>query len=228
MKFRIIFYFSVLFFSLVSCIDIFDDLTIHNDGTGTYKYSVNLSASKLKINSILALDSLDGKKIPSIIEIQDEINRVEKLFKEKEGIKNVSIETDFVNFLFKFQCDFDSLSALESAVKSILKSENWVKNIEDLTPTWFDQNENKFSRIIPDITIKRGRELNPTEIDLLSAGKYRSITRFDRKIEKFENETAMLNPDKTAIALQTNIYSLINNSKLLENTIYLSPIKQQK
>ena len=225
MKFRMIFFLFVLFFSLVSCIDIFDDLTIHNDGTGTYKYSVNLSASKLKINSILALDSLDGKKVPSIIEIQNEINRVEKLFEEKKGISNVFIETDFTNFLFKFQCDFDSLSCLENAVKSILKSENWVKNIEDLTPVWFSQDENKFSRIIPDITINRSRSLNSSEVELLSLGKYRSITRFDREIESYENETARLNPSKTAIALQTNIYSLINNSKLLENTIYLSPIE---
>jgi hypothetical protein len=225
MKFRMIFLLFVLCSSLVSCIDIFDDLTIHNDGTGTYKYSVNLSASKLKINSILALDSLDGKKVPSIIEIQNEINRVEKLFEEKKGISNVFIETDFTNFLFKFQCDFDSLSCLENAVKSILKSENWVKNIEDLTPVWFSQDENKFSRIIPDITINRSRSLNSSEVELLSLGKYRSITRFDREIESYENETARLNPSKTAIALQTNIYSLINNSKLLENTIYLSPIE---
>jgi hypothetical protein len=225
MKFRMIFLLFVLYSSLVSCIDIFDDLTIHNDGTGTYKYSVNLSASKLKINSILALDSLDGKKVPSIIEIQNEINRVEKLFEEKKGISNVFIETDFTNFLFKFQCDFDSLSSLENAVKSILKSENWIKNIEDLTPVWFSQDENKFSRIIPDITINRSRSLNSSEVELLSLGKYRSITRFDREIESYENETARLNPSKTAIALQTNIYSLINNSKLLENTIYLSPIE---
>jgi len=38
-----------------------DELTIHDDGSGTLKYAINLSSSRVKVNSILALDSLDGK-----------------------------------------------------------------------------------------------------------------------------------------------------------------------
>ena len=210
---------------MTSCIDIFDDLTIHNDGTGTYKYTVNLSASKLKINSILALDSLDGKKVPSIQDIKSEINRIKTIFEEKEGISNVVIESDYENFLFKIQCDFENVEALESAILSIIKTENLVKNLEYLAEGWFKFDVNTFTRSIPSIYIEKSKELNPTEIQLLTEGKYRSITRFDREIEKFENQNGKLNPTKTAIALQTNIYSLINNSKLLENTIYLSPLK---
>ena len=210
---------------MTSCIDIFDDLTIHNDGTGTYKYTVNLSASKLKINSILALDSLDGKKVPSIQDIKSEINRIKTTFEEKEGISNVVIESDYENFLFKIQCDFENVEALESAILSIIKTENLVKNLEYLAEGWFKFDANTFTRSIPSIYIEKSKELNPTEIQLLTEGKYRSITRFDREIEKFENQNGKLNPSKTAIALQTNIYSLINNSKLLENTIYLSPLK---
>ena len=210
---------------MTSCIDIFDDLTIHNDGTGTYKYTVNLSASKLKINSILALDSLDGKKVPSIQDIKSEINRIKTTFEEKEGISNVVIESDYENFLFKIQCDFENVESLESAILSIIKTENLVKNLEYLAEGWFKFDANTFTRSIPSIYIEKSKELNPTEIQSLTEGKYRSITRFDREIEKFENQNGKLNPSKTAIALQTNIYSLINNSKLLENTIYLSPLK---
>lgn len=210
---------------MTSCIDIFDDLTIHNDGSGTYKYSINLSASKLKINSILALDSLDGKKVPAISEIKTEINRVKALFEAKDGISNVSIESDFENFLFKIQCDFENVTALENAILSIIKAENLVKNLEYLSDGWFKFENNKYERSIPSIYIEKIKDLNPTEIQLLTEGKYRSITRFDREIEKFDNQNGKLNPSKTAIALQTNIYSLINNSKLLENTIYLSPLK---
>lgn len=225
MNFKLVFGFLIVLFSMTSCIDIFDDLTIHNDGTGTYKYTVNLSASKLKINSILALDSLDGKKVPSIQDIKSEINRIKTTFEEKEGISNVAIESDYENFLFKIQCDFENVEALESAILSIIKTENLVKNLEYLAEGWFKFDANTFTRSIPSIYIEKSKELNPTEIQLLTEGKYRSITRFDREIEKFENQNGKLNPTKTAIALQTNIYSLINNSKLLENTIYLSPLK---
>ena len=54
-------------FSISSCIEIIDDLTLNSDGTGSFKYTINLSASKIKINSILALDSLDGKKIGNFV-----------------------------------------------------------------------------------------------------------------------------------------------------------------
>ena len=47
-----------------------DELTIHDDGSGTLKYAINLSSSRVKVNSILALDSLDGKKVPSIEDIK--------------------------------------------------------------------------------------------------------------------------------------------------------------
>ena len=59
---------------LSSCIEISDDLTLNNDGSGTLRYKINLSASKVKVNSILALDSLDGKPVPSKTEISAKIN----------------------------------------------------------------------------------------------------------------------------------------------------------
>ena len=60
----LLFVFCLLVFQ--SCIEIMDELTIHDDGSGTLKYAINLSSSRVKVNSILALDSLDGKKVPSI------------------------------------------------------------------------------------------------------------------------------------------------------------------
>ena len=74
---------------LSSCVEIIDDLSLNEDGSGTFKYNVNLSSSKVKINSILALDSLNGKRVPSISEISDRINEVTELLKTKEGISNV-------------------------------------------------------------------------------------------------------------------------------------------
>ena len=88
MQIKGVFLLLITVFSLSSCIEIIDDLTIHNDGSGTFKYNINLSSSKLKINSILALDSLNGKKVPSIQEIKNEIERFKTKFQTKAGISN--------------------------------------------------------------------------------------------------------------------------------------------
>ena len=65
--------FLCVFFVISSCIEILDDITFNLDGSGTFKYTLNLSSSQVKINSILALDSLDGNKVPSLEEIQQKI-----------------------------------------------------------------------------------------------------------------------------------------------------------
>jgi len=221
-----ILWFILVVFILSSCIDITDDITIHNDGTGTFKYTINLSQSKVKINSILALDSLNGKKVPSIPEIKQEIDRIKNILANKEGIENVKVENNFNEFIFKFQCDFKSINILENAIKSILESEGLVKNLENINENWFKWDENTFQRIIPDLNLKIQKELTKSEIDELTVGKYISVTRFDRIIDKFDNEKAKLSSSKTAIMLQTNVYALIQNANLLENTIYISPVKQ--
>jgi hypothetical protein len=225
MKLKFLFFLLITLFSLSSCIEIFDDLTIHNDGTGTFKYNINLSSSKLKINSILALDSLNGIKVPSIEDIKSEIARIKSKFELKTGISNVSIESNFTDFIFKIKCDFSNVSSLQTAIKEIIFEENLLKNVDDLSQSWISWEGQSLTRNIPDISFKKTKDLTANEIELLSQGKYTSITRFDRTIEKFDNQTGKLSASKMAIMLQTNTYSLIQNAKLLENTIYLSPLK---
>jgi hypothetical protein len=44
-------------------------------------------------------------------------------------------------------------------------------------------------------------------------------------VEKFDNPSATLSKNKLAVMIRTNPYALSQNSNILENTIYLSPIK---
>jgi arginine repressor len=212
-------------FMLSSCIDIIDDLTINNDGSGSLKYTINLSSSKLKINSILALDSLDGKRVPDIEEIKVRVASFEKRFEAKAGISNVKIESNYVDFFFRLSCDFTSATALQNALRDVIEEESKEKNIPELNSTWISWDGTKLSRDIPEITVKKTKELKVEDIELLKQGKYTSITRFQRAIEKFDNPAAQLSQNKLAVMLKTNPYSLSQNSKLLENTIYLSPLK---
>ena len=225
MKLKFLFFSLITLFSFTSCIEIFDDLTIHNDGTGTFKYNINLSSSKLKINSILALDSINGVKVPSIEFVKSEIARIKSKFEIKVGISNVTVESNFTDFIFKLKCDFTNVANLQTAIKEIISEENLLKNVDDLSHSWVSWEGQTLIRNIPDISFKKTKDLSANEIELLSQGKYTSITRFDRPIDKFENQTGKLSASKMAVMLQSNTYSLIQNVKLLENTIYLSPLK---
>ncbi len=216
---------AFILFSLTSCIEIIDDVTVNNDGSGTMKYTINLSASKVKINSILALDSLDGKKVPSKDEIETKIASFIRKMKTKTGVSNVQMESNLTDFIFKFQCDFTSVAALQTAIKEVVEEETEDKNLKELDHNWMSWDGQKLVRSIPDVTIEKTKELKAEDIELLKTGNYTSITRFERAVDKFDNANALLSKNKLAVMIKTNPYLLSQNYSLLENTIYLTPSK---
>jgi hypothetical protein len=215
-----------LFFAMVSCVDIVDDIYIKSDGTGTFKYSVNLSASKVKVNSILALDSLDGRKVPSIPEIKEKINHYKEIFSQKDGISNVKVESDFTNFIFRFQCDFASVTHLQNALKELVLEESKNKNFKDLETNWLVLEMNRLTRSVPSMTTDFTSKLKKEDAEALKTGKYLCISRFEKLVEKVENPAALISPNKQAVMIKTTPYALIQNLKLLENTIYLTENKK--
>ncbi len=212
----------ITLFLLTGCIEIIDDLSVNEDGSGTYRYTINLSSSKVKVNSILALDSLDGKKVPSIDEISAKADKIVDLLKSKEGITDVTFSADYDNFIFKLSCDFESLEALQKAVKEVVKSENGNKNVPELEHEWLTFDDDVLVRSIPQITVAKTREINREDREMLKTGTYTSITRFQHEVDRCENTTCSISKNKKAVMVRTDPYSLTQNPNLLDNSIYLT------
>ncbi len=215
--------FSALFVitCLSSCVEIIDDLTLNADGSGIFKYSINLSSSKVKINSILALDSLDGKPIPSKDEIKLKVADFKSKLASKEGIKNVNLEEDYVNYIFKLNCEFENVSLLQDAIKKTIAEVSKQDKKEYSDYQWISQNGNMLSRSIPQALIDNAKKIKGDDLELLKQGTYTSITRYEKEIEKFENESAQLAKNKKAVMLRLNTHLLLNNVGLMSNKIYL-------
>ena len=214
--------FGILLFGLSGCIEIIDDLTLNEDGSGTFKYNVNLSASKAKVNSILALDSLDGRKVPSLDEIKNRIESISQKLREQPGITHVEVDSNLDDYIIKISCDFNSLNALQVAIKNIVKEETKKTELNELDHQWVSFQNGVMKRSIPQITIRQSKQINQSDQELLKNGTYTSITRFNKEIDSFENQNAMLSKNKKAILLRTDPYTLTHNPNLLDNTIRLS------
>lgn len=217
--------YSLILMMLSSCIEIIDDLSMNNDGSGTAKYTINLSSSKIKANSYLALDSLNGKKVPSIQEIENKIAEYKVKLENKEGISNVIVETNFTDFIFKFQCDFENVQVLQKAIKEIVSSENkdWV----DDEFVWLNWTDNDLSRSTPQLSSSISNKIKQDDVELLKKGSYISITRFEKPIERISNPNAKISANRLAVMIRTNPYLLTQNTDILKNTIYLNTIKKQ-
>ena len=208
---------------LSSCIEIIDDLSIHSDGTGTFKYSINLSSSKLKVNSILSLDSLDGKKVPDLAEIEGKITEFKNLLSQEPGISTVKTDLNTNDFILKITIDFNSISQLQSGIKSVLIRLSKEKDHYAIEEDWISWDGKTLNREIPSAVTSKVKTFEYSEMDLLKSGTYTSITRFDKPILKTSNSNCKLNPARTASMLQVNTFDLKLNNSLIENTITLTP-----
>src|SRR3989338_7984531 len=209
-----------LLFLLNSCVDIFDEIIVNSNGSGTYKYSVNLSASKVKINSILALDSIDGQKVPSLDEIKNKIAFYKDKLDQKEGISNVTVDANYDDFIFKFSCDFTSVAALQNAVRDIVKEESRDKNNPLYNESWLSWDGKQLVRSIHAFQQPLNR-VKAEDQEELKKGKYITVSRFDKPVAKCDNATAQISPTKTAVMVKASTFAVAQNPTLLKNTVTL-------
>lgn len=218
MKNLLWFLFLTLGLSLTSCVDIFDEIVLHVDGTGTYKYTINMSASKVKINSILALDSIDGRRVPKLPEIKERISKYKDKLEAKDGISNVKVEADYNEFIFKISCDFKSVKDLQEAIKELIREESKDKNDPLLNETWLTWDGKHLERSIPNIQSPIAK-LTGEDQEALKSGKYMCVSRFDVPVLKSENPTALISPSKLAVMVKASTYQVATNPSLLKNSI---------
>lgn len=201
-----------------SCVDIFDEIILHPNGSGTYKYTINLSASKVRINSILALDSIEGQRVPSIDEIKNKIALYQTSLGEKEGISNVTVDANYEDFVFKFSCDFTSVSVLQNAIRDVVKQESKDKNNPLYNETWLSWDGKQLVRSVPNFQTPLNK-LKGEDQEALKKGKYISVSRFDKPVQKCDNANAQISPTKMAVMVKSTPYAVAQNPGLLKNTI---------
>jgi hypothetical protein len=177
----------------------------------------------VKVNSILALDSLDGKKVPSIEDIKTKVSLFKKTLSLQNGISNISISENYVDFIFKFECDFTSIDLLQEGLRKTFSITLNDKSILASDFSWLFWDSKVLERSVPSIATNKLNGITENDLSLLKTGTYTSITRFDRGVERFENPLSKLSKDKKALMLRTDTYSLKEKHTLLENTIYLIP-----
>ena len=212
--------FLLIFFVVSSCIEILDDITFNTDGSGTFRYTLNLSSSQVKINSILALDSLDGKKVPSLEDIQERFVFFSEYLAAQEGISNVQIDTNYSKHIYKVKCDFTDVFALQCGFQNSLQATLSQLESKEMSYKWIIWNGNVMTRKVPDIDKMSLPSFKSEDSDLLKKGNYTSITRFENKIDSCNNSDAILSKNQKAVMLRKSVFDVINHHQVMDNIIY--------
>ena len=220
---RNLFLFIFICITLSSCIEILDDVTFNPDGSGEFKYTINLSSSKLKINSILALDSLDGKKVPSKLELQEKVSDLIGVLNCQEGIEGVTLEENYDNYIFKVSLHFDNVESLLNAFKETMNAAGNSSEEYGSNDNWVSWDGVTLIRQIPDIRTFKFRLVKNEDQELMRNGMYTSISRFDSPVEQIENPSAILSKNNKAVMLRNSLLDVFGNPSIMDNTISVKP-----
>ena len=219
-----LFFFSFLFLaSLSSCIEILDDITFNADGSGELNYTINLSSSKLKINSILALDTLDGKKVPDKEEIQEKISELLKVLSCQDGLSEVHLTEDYDNYLVKLSLKFNKVSDLISGVNVAIDAVEEFSEVEAADSSLISWDGVRLSRSIPDLNAFKFRMNNEEDKELIKIGKYTSISRFEYPVDSIENPLAVLSKNNKAVMLRGSMFDVLQDPSIMGNRISVKP-----
>jgi hypothetical protein len=198
-----------LVFSLSSCFDVIEDISLKANGSGSFLYIVNCSQSKSEIASMLKLDSFMGSRLPSLSEIQQNVSVTRKALSASEGISNVTVTEDYTNYIIEIRGNFASIKDFNNAVKKIsigMGAEETIVN-EGFN---YEGSDTSFARIVSAVLDdKAAKKVEKLLGANLAKASYTMIIHSEKPIQKVSNSVAKLSPSKKAVMLKMDAGTVI-------------------
>lgn len=205
-----------ILFSLSSCFEIIEELDLKKDHSGDFTYTLNMSASRLELNTILKLDSFKGRAIPSAKDITADMDKAILLIRQSSGINKAVYTKNWEDYIFEFKIGFDSLAALDRALNQTYQKLS--KSKEPLKDRLLMAN-GRLKRTSRLNRLSWFKKLNSKEIQDLSKANYTCVYRFQEKIKSQSNTHANTSKNGMASLLKSDIKSLLKQQKSVANTI---------
>lgn len=215
---KITFLISLLF--LVSCFEIIEEVTLNNDGSGNILFTLNLSKSRTKLNSIMLLDSVNTYKVPSKNEIKKHFTTIVSKIKQTKGVSNVKNTTNFEDFIFTVTCDFTNVNVLNNVISTFGSIEEAKKIAKNKHFTYSKSNKT-FARSYHYNLEREFKKTKTQDRKIIQDASLTTIYRFESPIVSSKNKIARISGSKKAIMLKIAVQDIIDNKNTIKNTIQL-------
>ena len=208
----------ILALGFTSCFEIIKEITLKEDGSGHFEYTLNLSQSRKKLNSIRQLDTFGNYHIPSEAELNAEIDRGKRIFMSTKGVHNVKVKRDYENYIFTINLDFDSVECLNNALQRTVKlmsgnplqfkaAYDWTGSVCSRESDW--HSSGAFA------------DLNRQNRKIFESSSYVTIVRLPQKVKAMSNANAKISVNQKAVFLKTTLLDLVDGNATLKNDIAL-------
>lgn len=211
-------YLIFLLLLLTSCIEIIDDVTLNSDGSGKFAYTINLSQSKIDVNTYLSLEYYDGKKVLTRDELKQKIYDFRDMMNKQPGISECKATINETDFIIKLNCNFTSIEKLQDAIFTVVETMSQKSVTKEY---WVTKSNDTITKKIPDF-ISGYKSLTDSEKTKLNSGVYISILRFDKLIKSSNNEVSVISKNQSAVLTRINALELSQNPSLSNNVVILN------
>lgn len=205
---------------MTSCFEIIEDVHVHQNGSGTYKFIVNLSQSKNQIDKIRTQDSILNYKVPTVAMAEAKILDVKNKLTTVEGISNVTITQDHTNYIYHLTCDFKNVAALNTAMLNI-----W-KTYDKKSPSSFQlysYENGVFIRKTNTKDLEHITQSTHSQIrEMLQKATYTIIYRFDEPVTNSNTMNYSLSPSKKATLYKQDVWTTFADKDISNNIISIA------
>lgn len=204
----------------VSCFEVIEEVNLKKDGTGSFKYTVNFSESSSKIKALMMLDEVEGHKVPTEQKIQSEFDKICDLSKTVGGISNVSSSSDFYNFIFEYNCDFNKVENLNGILDSLSHK---AESVEYENTEYFSYSKTKkeFVRTGDDVLKKTYDKMSESKKGVFEGARYTGLYRFEEEVVSVDEEKAIVSVNKKAVLHKLELVLLAKNGSAINKHIFL-------
>ena len=202
-----------------SCFEIIEELNLNEDGSGTFCFTINMSQSKLNINSLFLLDSINGRPMPKKENMNEAVDKIEKALKENIDIGNVLAKKNWDEYIFSVSGSFTNIEALNMAIVKINTLFNQQGKYEADIHDNYSYTNKVFTRLYNYNLVNEYNSMPEKDKTVFNNAKYTSIYRFSMEVASYSNPEAKKSKSGKAIMLKVDVKDLITNNKTIKNSI---------
>jgi hypothetical protein len=207
--------------SLSGCLHILEEVTIKNNGSGTYKMTLDMSEIKGMMDALSGMEGMESdstaiaggeggmEEANPMSQMGDEISSVASTLEGVKGLSNVLEIKDTTNFQFGYAFDFEDVAALNRALK-VINKEKYDSKSEEV----FKFSGKSFERLATaDLGEEIKKALSENEMEdeegsmemvkmFFSDMTYKQVYHFpDRQVKKSSNSLSELSDDDHTLTI---------------------------
>lgn len=204
-------------FVFAGCFELIEEMTLNNNGSGTYQITYDMSGSKDMINMMRSFtEGTEDDITASFGGFDDGLEDIEN----NPGISNAEIIADSVNYVFTLKFDFDSITSLNNVLAEILTDDQGG----GIAAFSYDGNELVRNHATDLKSMLINDEDDDPQFEAMMIQQYKDVSfttiyHFNKRVRSMSNDIAEIKNNGRSVEMKLYLFRPEFQDKTFENRI---------